>query len=373
MTQLTDIHTFINDHNQAYGIEANYIKKWNSSKFTAGASYTANRNRSKYENLGGEIFHQRQDKTYFFGEYFRRIKNFSLTAGMGAQYTSFKFKETGQGSDSWNLRPQATINYTLNAKQQLRLSFTTWQSTPSLTETNIAPQQIDGFQWRIGNANLKTSSSYMLTLRYSYTFPRINGSIGVRAFTSPNAITPYYFWDNDRLITSYENSKGLKNIGFWFSQQVQIIPNRLLFSGTLNYRAERMNGTGYNLTNSCLSGDAALMFMYKGFNAVFQYVRAQRNLWGESISWGEDFTVFQASYNWKNWQFSAGILMPFGDYDQGSKSLSKWNQNEQHLRLDMRMPYISISYNLQWGRQKSGANKLVNADSNVNQSDAGSR
>ncbi len=372
---ITNVGTFIKDLNQAYGLEADYIKQWQSSKFTAGASYSANRNRSEYQNLGGDVYHQRQDKVYFFAEYFRRINKVSLTAGLGAQYTSFRFRETNQGNDSWNLRPQATLTYSPNQNQNFRLAFTSWQSSPSLAETNIAPLQLDGFQWRIGNSNLKTSSSYMLTFRYGHTLwnQRINGSFGIRAFTSPNAITPYLYWDNDRLITSYENSKGLDNLSFWLAERIQIIPDWLMFSGTITYRAERMRGHTYTLYNYNWSGDAALVFMHKGFQLVFQYVRAQRDLWGEKISWGEDVNVIVASYNWKKWQFEAGILIPFGKYDQGSKSLSKWNHNEQHMRLDMRMPYVSISYNLQWGRQKRGANKLINADANVDTSKAGGR
>lgn len=65
--------------------------------------------------------------------------------------------------------------------------------------------------------------------------------------------------------------------------------------------------------------------------------------------------------------------MPFGRYDQGSKSMSKWNSNEQHMRLDMRMPYISISYNVQWGRQKRGGQKLINTDAKTDASTAGGR
>lgn len=372
-TYITDVNTFVRDRNQAYGLEANYIKNWRNSRLTAGASYSANRNRSEYDNLGGEIFHQRQDKVYFFAEYFQRINKVTLTGGIGAQYTSFNFRETNQGSNSWNLRPQATVTYTLNQNHNFRLAFTTWQSAPSLAETNIAPQQLDGFQWRIGNANLKTSSSYLLALRYSHNLPRVSGSFGVMAFSSPNAITPYLYWEGDWLITSYENSKGLKNISFWLAEQVDIIPEWLMFSGTLIYRAERMKGAGYKLYNQCWSGNAALMFMHKGFTLTFQYVRSQRDLWGEKISWGEDLTVIDASYNWKNWQFSVGMLMPFGKYDQGSKSLSKWNTNEQHMRLNFRMPYVNISYNLQWGRQKRGARKLINADSNVDHSTTGGR
>ncbi len=372
---VNNVSTYIKDRNQAYGLEADYIKQWQSSKLTAGASYTANRNRSLYENLDGEVFHQRQDKVYFFAEYFHRINRVTLTGGLGAQYTSFRFRETDQGNDSWNLRPQATLTYSLNQNHNFRLAFTSWQSAPSLAETNIAPQQLDGFQWRIGNAGLKTSSSYMLTFRYGHTIfnQRVSGSFGARAFSSPDAITPYLYWDNDRLITSYENSKGMENLSFWLSEQIQIIPDWLMFSGTLQFRAERMKGNTYTLHNNAWSGDAALMFMHKGFQLVFQYVRAQRDLWGEKISWGEDINVIDLSYNWKSWQFGAGILMPFGKYDQGSKSLSKWNRNEQHMRLDMRMPYINISYNLQWGRQKRGANKMISADANVDHSTTGGR
>lgn len=65
--------------------------------------------------------------------------------------------------------------------------------------------------------------------------------------------------------------------------------------------------------------------------------------------------------------------MPFGKYDQGSKLLSKYNNNEQHMRLDMRMPYFSISYNLQWGRQKRDARKLVDIDAKADRSTAGGR
>lgn len=370
---LSDIHTLIKDRNRAYALEANYIKNWSNSRLTAGASYTANRNRSRYENLGGEIFHQRQDKVYFFAEYFRRIGRVAFTAGLGAQYTDFKFRETGEGSHSWNLRPQATVSYTIHPAHRLRLSFQSWQSTPTLAETNIAPQQIDGFQWRIGNPDLKTSTSYMLTLRYNFSLPRTEGTLGIRAYTSPDAITPYLYWSGDRLVTSYENSKGLRNLSFFLSPQVEIIPEWLMAAAHIQYRVERMSGTGYRLHNHDWSGNVSVMLAHWGFELVGQYVRAQHDLWGEKISWGENLSIIQLAYNRGAWQFGAGVIMPFGKYDQGSRMLSRWNTNEQHLRFDMKMPYISISYNLQWGRQKRGADKKINADADAAKSTAAGR
>ena len=308
---ITSINTEIKDWNQAYALEADYIKNWENGRLTAGASYTANRNRSRYDNLDGRIFHQRQDKAYFFAEYFHRFGKWTATAGMGLQYTDFMFKETGQGNHSWSPRPQATVTYALNQNHNFRLNFTTWQSTPSLAETNIVPQQLDGFQWRVGNQNLKTANSFMLTFRYGFNLPRVNGSFGVRAFTSPNAITPLLFWEDNKLITTYENSRGLQNLSFFIAPQIEIIPGWLTASGYLQYRMERMRGTGYDIHNSAWSGNAQLRLMHWGFVLSGQYVRSQRSLWGEKISWGEDLNIIELSYNLKSWQFGAGIIMPF--------------------------------------------------------------
>lgn len=371
---LTDIHTNIKDRNQAYGIEADYIKNWRSSRFTAGVSYTANRNRSEYENLGGEIFHQRQDKVYFFAEYFRRFGKWSATAGIGAQYTDFLFRESNRGNHSWSARPQATITYSPNQNHNFRLNFTSWQSTPSLSETNVVPQQLDGFQWRVGNQNLKTANSYMLTVRYGFNLPRVNGSFGIRAFTSPNAITPLLEWSDNRLITTYENSRGLKNLSFFLAPQIEIIPQWLTVSGYVQYRMERMKGKDYAINHNGWSGNASLQLSHWGFVLSAEYRYAQRDLWGQKIRWGEDLNAIALDYNWKDWQFGAGIIMPFGKYYvQGSKSLSKWNTNEQHMRLDMCMPFVTVSWNLQWGRQKRGVQKIINADANTDRSTAGGR
>lgn len=372
--QLTDVNTSIHDRNQMYSVEADYIKRWSDSSLTAGASYTANRNRSTYENLDNELFHQRQDYMYLFGEYMHRINRVTLSAGVGAQYTSFKFRETGQGNDSWHFRPQFSMSYSLNQTSQFRLSFRTWQNAPSLAETNITPQQTDGFQWTVGNPNLKTSSSYMLTLRYNFTFPRVMGTFGVRAFTSPNAITKYLEWQDDRLVTSYENSKGLQNLTFTLSPQVEIIPDWLMASGTLEYKIERMSGNGYRLYNHNWCGMVDAMVQHWGFQLMARYAKAPTSLWGEVLTWGESFSLVSLAYNWRGWQFTAGAYCPFTKYDQGSRSLNRYNTNEKHTRLDIApMPFVSISYNVQWGRQKRGANKLVNAGGSVDRSTAGSR
>lgn len=370
---LTDVSTYITDRNKAYALEADYIKRWNSKRLTVGASYNANRNRSTYRNLDNSVYHQKQDNAYFFAEYYQRINDFTFTAGIGTQYATFHFRESNQGNSSWNFRPQASVTYSINSNHRLRLGFSSWQTTPSLAETNIAPQQTDGFQWQIGNPNLKTSNSYMLNFRYSFSLPRVDGTFGVRAFSSPNAIAPCLYWEGDRLITTFENSRGLQNIVFNLSPQVEIIPEWLMATGSIEYRVERMKGNDYRLYNHNWSGNAQLMLTHYGFMLSAQYTKSARTLFGERISWHEDLSIIDLSYNLDKWEFGIGMLMPFGKYDQGSRQLNQYNSNVKHMRVDLRIPYLSVSYNLQWGRQKRGAQKLINADVNVDKSTSGTR
>lgn len=371
---ITDVNTSIKDRNQAYGVETNYIRNWKKARFTSGVSYTANRNRSTYENLGGEVFHHRQDKVYIFAEYFRRINKVSLTGGIGAQYTSFHLKESDQGNSSWDLRPQFTATYRLNSSSQFRLNFTTWHTAPSLSQTNIAPHQIDGFQWRVGNADLRTVSSYKVKLNYNFTLPRVIGSLGVQALTTPDAIAPYLQWHDDKLVTSYENSKGSQCLLVSFSPQIEVVPGWLSLSGSLQYRAERSRGTGYKLYNHNWSGDINAIAQHYGFMFILHYHKAASELSGETLSWGETFSIASLGYNSDKWEFTAGVLCPFNKYDRGAISLNRYNRNETHYRVNFApMPFLQVRYNIQWGRQKKEAKKLVNADADIDQSSAKGR
>lgn len=373
-TTLSDINTAIRDRNFALGAEVNYIKEWKTSLLTAGTSYTGKRNRSEYANLAGRYYHQRQDKLYFFAEYTRRINNLTLKAGLGGEYSDFRLRESGRGNSNWHLRPQATIAYRPGKVSQWILDFTSWQESPSLAQTNLVPQQIDGFQWQVGDPSLEAYSNYMLSFKYNFTLPRLMGQAGVMAYTQPDVIVANSYWEADRLVSSYENSRVAKGLVVWLAPQVEVIPRWLTVSGTLKYRLEQAKAPDFNHTNRSLAGNLTATATHWGCTMSVVYERAARNLFGEKIRWGEDLTYINFGYNWRGWQVGAGILCPFIKYDQGSKNLNRWNTNEQHLRISMKsMPYLRIAKNLQWGRQKRSAQRLINVDASTQQSKAAGR
>lgn len=372
---ISDVNTAIRDRNRTISFETDYIKKWTSSRLTAGISYTANRNRSTYVNLGNAVYHQRQDRLYFFSEYFQRIRNLSISAGLGAQYTGFKIVESDRRTSSWALRPRLSVAWRPNSTNQLRLNFKSWQNTPSLSESNEAPQQIDGFQWQYGNPDLRTYTTYRLSLNYNLDLRRVSATLGAQWLRSPHAIAPTLYWDDDRLITTFENSRGRTEWQAYLSPQIQIIPSWLTAQGTVRYTITRTTGTGYRHLHRYWSGDINLMLTHWGFtlNALYQINEA--TLLGEKISRGEKFSLLLLSYHWNNFEFAAGMMMPFGRYSQGTESLNRYNTNHYTMRTRSieRTPVLQITYNLNWGHQKRGASKLINSDSSVQQSTPASR
>lgn len=68
-----------------------------------------------------------------------------------------------------------------------------------------------------------------------------------------------------------------------------------MLSGYVQFRMEHMRGTGYTHRSNAWSGNANIQLMHWGFVLSGQYVRAQRDLWGEKISWGENLNIIDLS------------------------------------------------------------------------------
>lgn len=372
---ITDVNTSIHDRNTSFGVTINYEKEWSKSKLTGGAVYEGARNKSKYEQLANKVFHQTQDRVRLFGEYQHSLNKVTLTGGLGVQYSTYRFRESNRGKSSWDLRPRVTLFYRPTEASWWYMSFYTRQTTPTLNQTNNVPRQVDGFQWEVGNPELKTYSSYSIETEYGYTSNRFSVQVGFSAETEPNAIAPYYHWEDNRLITRYENSQRRQYLETYVSPTIHVMPGWATLSGFLRWGVTHTEGTDYNMKRHNWSGNIQVMVYHWNFQLLLQYEHQRAILIGERETWGQRVSVAMLAYNWEKWQFAAGLFCPFNKYDQGSRTLNHYNKNQKHIRSDKirSMPLIQISYNLQWGRQKQRLNKRVNVDSSVEQSKTGSR
>lgn len=373
--QQTEINTLIKDANKSYAVTADYTQEWNKSRLTAGASYSAHRNRATYENLDGLVSRQHSDNAYLFTEYARTVGKVNLTGGVGADYASVRLLESGKGTHSWRFRPRLTMNWPASNRSSFYLGFYTWQQTPSLAQTNPVEQQVDGIQWHRGNQSLNTTVTYRIDAQYRYYNNIISGTVGINAQTTPDDIAPVFFWESGRLIQSYENSRGRQYISAYISPDINVIPGWLNVSGYLRWSLTHTKGTGYSLTRPNWCGRVTATAYHWGFYLLAEYDYRQGFLSGEQETWGERHSMVALQYRWRNWQFMAVVMCPFDKYDQPSALYNRYYSYDKHLRLKgvNAMPMLQVSYNVNWGRQKSGVNKRVNADSSVSGSNAGQR
>lgn len=369
---LTDVATSIKDRQNTFNIEGTYIKQFSGKRVTAGAQYSSTNARTTRES--GAVSRQRQDRAYFYAEYFQRVGRVSLTGGLGTQYSGLH-PSGFESSTTWSLRPRVSVSWRAHETSQFRFSFTTGTSTPSSSQTDPNPQQIDGFQYQVGNPSLHTYNNYKAKLQYNFTFPRVSGRLEGVWTRAPHAIAPSLSWVDDKLVTTFENSRGHTSWQVSLSPQVEILHDILVLKGTLRFYRATSEGTGYRHTYTCWSGDIGLSAFYRGLLFDVSYEANPSTLWGETLSHAEKVSTIMVGYRWRGFTFSAGMFMPFTRYSMGSESLNRYNSNSNTLRsrgFD-RMPVVRIAYNVNWGRQKKAAQKLINASDDLRQSKAAGR
>ena len=92
-------------------------------------------------------------------------------------------------------------------------------------------------------------------------------------------------------------------------------------------------------------------------------------LWGETINKGETMHTVALGYNKGKWGIQAMMVNPFtDDYHQGVENVSKLAPNKQlaFSKNFTQMFMLNVSFNLNFGKQKSLASKRIeNADTDT--------
>lgn len=370
---ISDVRTLISDSKQTLRVEGYHVKNWSGSSLTTGIQYNLSHSRSTREN--GHRYHQQRDQIYWFCEYFRKVGAVNLTGGLGVQYTGLSMSDSKKRQSTWSMRPRLSAAYRLNRTSQFRLNFSTWQTTPSMSQTDSEPQQIDGFQYQIGNPDLHAYSTYRISLQYNLSLNRLNAKIEGRCTRKPGAIAPWLEWDGDRLITLFENSVGQTDWQVSLSPQVELLPKAVTVSGSLRYVHSVSSGTGYRHKLNDWSGNVSLAGMYRNFSLIASFDRNPAALTGEIINTGEKTSDISLCYRINGLQAAVGMFMPFNSYSQSSASLNRYNMNHNVLRSRNfdKMPFIRLSYNIAWGKQKKGIRKIINTEDEIEQSKAAGR
>ena len=373
----TDVFSSVKGDKYSLIGEAIYEKDWEKVALTVGAKHTQQWMKNTYLGNVDETVNMTTAETYAFAEVQQRVGKFSYAAGIGAMHTYIE--QAGQKQSNWIARPQLTLSYDFGKGVFWKYKGYVSGYQPSLSAMSDVAQQIDKYQIRQGNPNLKpvmfvanemqlswqstpsagsgTNVNLNLWANYSYDHKPIMDET-FELSTLSEAVS-------SMVVRTYANHRGFHRLQVAPSVQVRVLNNSLIFTVApfANYYVSLGNSYTHKHFNPGVR--ASIMGMYKGWQFFGEVTTRSNNLWGETLEYGEFYHHIGVGYNADKWGFRAMLMNPFSvkGYSIEAKDLSALAPNTQHAEMrDFRqMLILNFHCNLDFGSRGSiPNNKRIN-------------
>lgn len=359
----TDIHNLNKSKKYTFVGEGIYEKSFTESKISVGLKHTQTYTESTYSNSTALIA-RRQSETYLYGEYQIKKGKFNSSLGIGGTRTSYSVEE--DKNEKYIFRPVVRITYNINEETYLKYNGTIYNRLPWESDMNDVEQSIDSLQIKRGNPNLKPFLTYQNILWGGYKKGIFDLSLWMRYRYVDGNIANEIFYENGKFIHQNMNQIAYHNFMGEIRIQVQPIKDHLTMSITPGIARYINKGNNYTHTFTHWYYNAEVNASYKKwiFNAFlsnsFQYFE------GETLYLGEIWQNISAGYKTDRFSISGGIINPFTkEWKSGQEVWSAFIPGSSTVTSPSisKMPYLKISYNINFGRQyKSGNKKIDNND-----------
>ncbi len=386
----TDVLSRVRGNKYSLIGEAIYEKDWENIALTVGVrhnqqwvenTYFANANANANVSM-------LTAETYAFAEMQQRVKQFSYAVGIGAMHTYIE--QAGQKQSNWIARPQLTMSYDFGKGVFWKYKGYVSGYQPSLSAMSDVAQQIDKYQIRQGNPNLKPVMFVANEMQLSWQSKYVNLNLWANYSYDHKPIMDETYEQlidgQSYVIRTYANHRGFHRLQVAPSVQVRLLNNSLIFTVApfANYYVSLGNSYTHKHFNPGVR--ASFMGMYNGWQFFGEVTTRSNNLWGETLEYGEFYHHIGVGYNAdirgphrnqgtashgvSSWGFRAMLMNPFSvkGYSIETKDLSALAPNTQHAEMrDFRqMLILNFHCNLDFGTQRRDSGKRINNEDKEN-------
>ena len=368
----TDVTSRVRGNKYSLIGEAIYEKDWENIGLTVGVRHNQQWMENTYLGSASATVNMTTAETYAFAEVQQRVKQFSYAVGIGAMHTYIE--QGGQKSSNWIARPQLTLSYDFGKGVFWKYKGYVSGYQPSLSAMSDVAQQIDKYQIRQGNPNLKPVMFVANEMQLSWQSKYVNLNIWANYSYDHKPImeeTYEQLIDGQAYaIRTYANHRGFHRLQVAPSVQVRLLQNKLIFTVApfANYYVSLGNSYTHKHFNPGVR--ASFMGMYNGWQFFGEVTTRYNNLWGETLEYGEFYHQIGVGYNADKWGFRAMLMNPFSvkGYSIETKDLSALAPNTQHAEMrDFRqMLILNFHCNLDFGTQRRDSGKRINNEDKEN-------
>ena len=374
----TDVTSRVRGNKYSLIGEAIYEKDWENIALTVGVRHNQQWMENLYKGQSDQgpstKVSMMTAETYAFAEVQQRVKQFSYAVGIGAMHTYIE--QAGQKQSNWIARPQLTLSYDFGKGVFWKYKGYVSGYQPSLSAMSDVVQQIDKYQIRQGNPNLKPVMFVANEMQLSWQSKHVNLNLWAN-YSYDHKPKPIMDETFEQLIDgqsyavrTYANHRGFHRLQVAPSVQVRLLQNKLIFTVApfANYYVSLGNSYTHKHFNPGVR--ASIMGMYKGWQFFGEVTTRYNNLWGETLEYGEFYHHIGLGYNADKWGFRAMLMNPFSvkGYSIETKDLSALAPNTQHAEMrDFRqMLILNFHCNLDFGTQRRDSGKRINNEDKEN-------
>ena len=364
----TPIEIFSKTEGDKYSMigEAIYERPLWEGKFTTGMKHNQATMDNVYDGDERTKVSMNTAETSLFTEYQSKVGKLNYTLGVGALRTFYKQRNTSQ--EKYFFRPTLNLSYSLG-KIFLRYNASMSGYAPSLSALSNVEQDMDAYQVRRGNPNLKSVTYFTNRFSVAYRNKWMNVDVSARYSYDDKPIMEETIYENAKFVRTYANQKGLHRL--MCQTSIQLHPFKEYLSISLNPFFNRYisQGNTYLHTHSNWGFRGSIVGMYKHWVFMADMNTSYHDLEGETITKGETYHTIALGYNKEKWAIQMMMWNPFtDDYHQGIENVSKLAPNKQlaFSKDFTRMVMLNVSFNLSFGKQKQMARKRIeNSDTDA--------
>ena len=368
----TDVTSRVRGNKYSLIGEAIYEKDWENIGLTVGVRHNQQWVENTYLGSASTTVNMTTAETYAFAEVQQRVKQFSYAVSIGAMHTYIE--QAGQKQSNWIARPQLTLSYDFGKGVFWKYKGYVSGYQPSLSAMSDVAQQIDKYQIRQGNPNLKPVMFVANEMQLSWQSKHVNLNLWANYSYDHKPIMDETFEQlidgQSYAVRTYANHRGFHRLQVAPSVQVRVLNNSLIFTVApfANYYVSLGNSYTHKHFNPGVR--ASIMGMYKGWQFFGEVTTRYNNLWGETLEYGEFYHHIGLGYNADKWGFRAMLMNPFSvkGYSIETKDLSAFAPNTQHAEMrDFRqMLILNFHCNLDFGTQRRDSGKRINNEDKEN-------
>ena len=322
-TDTTDVLSRVRGDKWSLIGEAIYEKEWENIMLTVGARHNQQWVKNTYLGSTDATVNMTTGETYAFAEMRHRVDKFSYVVGIGAMHTLIE--QGGQKQSTWIARPQLTMSYDFGKGWFWKYKGYVSGYQPSLSQLSDITQQIDKYQMRRGNPNLKSVMYVSNEMELSWQSKHVNINLWANYSYDHKPIMEETFEEIidgvPYAIRMYDNQRGYHKLQVTPSVQVKLLDNKLMFNVTpfVKYMVSQGNNYSHEHVNYGVRG--GIFYLLKGWRFYADVVTAQHNLWGETLTIGELTHDIGINYNSDHFGFGIMMVNPFSPH--GSRTVTK--------------------------------------------------